>query len=103
MSVKIERLPEDSEEAIYFREMVQGPLHGVHSALRIWALTHPFKEGSQAKVLAVMANVVAEAIEELDELRKVKKDGKLTEGEDDSTAGVEAEDGMATEGTSQGV
>ena len=80
MSIKIERLPEDSEEAIYFREMVQGPLQGVHSALRIWALTHPFPEGSQAKVLSVMANVVAEAIEELDELRKAKKDGKLTEG-----------------------
>ena len=69
MSVKIKRLPEDSDEARDFRALASGPLYGVHSALRIWALTHSFPQGSQAKVMACMANVVAEHIEKLESLR----------------------------------
>ncbi len=79
MSTKITRLPENSDEARDFRSFGGSPLHGVHSALRIWAETHSFPDGSQAKVMAVMANVVAEAIQELETLRGLHEPVRLTD------------------------
>lgn len=67
---KLKRLPEESDEARYFRECYGGnSMYGVHQALRIWTVTHAYPNGSQAKTMAAMTNVVAEAIEELNALR----------------------------------
>ena len=67
---KLKRLPEDYDEARYFRECYGGnSIYGVHQALRIWTVTHAYPNGSQAKTMAAMTNVVAEHIEELNALR----------------------------------
>lgn len=69
---EFKRLPEGTEEARDFREYYcENPMYGVHHALKIWTVTHDYPNGSQAKTLAAMTNVVAEHIEELEALREM--------------------------------
>ena len=68
--MEFERLPEGTEEARDFRDTyAKCPISGVQRALRIWTVTHQYPQGSQAKVLAAMTNIVSEHIEELHDLR----------------------------------
>lgn len=59
-AVDLNLLPEDPDERRQFDQFLSNcelsPLRAIEKTLRIWHLTHPFPNGSQAKQMAIYAN-----------------------------------------------